>query len=121
MHDYRLWLSHSRRQLLSSLLSTVSGLCNVYEQRADAEMAVKSARVQAFMRSEATTVAGRERDVDAEVLHLSLAVLELGGQIQALTEERDLIHLLLDEDARQDRPMGDHQGLPPRDQGQGLP
>lgn len=56
----------------------------------------RTARVKAFLASQETSVSGRERDAEAQSLHLAVSLFETGARIKALYEERDLLRLLLD-------------------------
>lgn len=48
------------------------------------------AKIETWVRSEATTIAARDREADAAALEITCAIHELRGQIKALELEREL-------------------------------
>ncbi len=55
----------------------------------------RRAKVEGFVRSEETSVAGRERAADFHALELTTTVFELRGQQAAKTEELNVLKMLL--------------------------
>lgn len=110
--DFSTYTQKPRDWLIRQLAVVVSEIYNAHIIHGSTLQQEKSARVHGFMRSEETTVSGRERDAEAQALPLTLGLYEMQAQIRALTEERDLLLLLIGERrAAEDRPMGDPQGL----------
>lgn len=95
--DFRNYPGKRREELVGQLCRVISELANAHIIWGGSAQAEKSARVLGFSRSEATTVAARERDSEAQALSMTLAVLELQASIRALEEERDLLYFLLRE------------------------
>lgn len=92
--QYDIW---SGEQLTHHLCLVTEQLVNGYLELGSAQAAERQARVRGFLESTETSVAGRERDAEAQSMHLTIALYELQGRIKALTEERDLLRLLLDD------------------------
>lgn len=110
--DFRNYQSASRSALIGRLCGVTSELANAHLIWAASVQGEKSARIQGFMRSQETTVTGRERDAEAQSLALALGVVELLGSIRALVEERDLLRFLLGEtNAGSGGELGSTQGL----------
>lgn len=114
--DFTQYPKKDREWLLYQYSVVVSELYNAHIVWGSTVQQEKSARVHGFMASEETTVSGRERDAEAQALPLTLGLYEMQAQIRALTEERDLLLLLIGERrAAEDRPMGDPERLFARD------
>ncbi len=110
--DFTSYTTKPKDWLLSQLAIVVSEIYNAHIVHGATLQSEKSARVRGFMASEETTVSGRERDAEAQALPLTLGLYEMQAQIRALTEERDLLLLLIGERrAAEDRPVGDAQRL----------
>lgn len=93
--DFSKYPQQSWGWLEDRLAEVASQLANAFEMLASAQSSERSARVSAFMSSLEPSVAGRERDAEAQSLGQYTAVMETQGRIKALTEERDLLRLLL--------------------------
>lgn len=120
--DFSAYIEKTADELLARLASLTSELANAHIMLGTSLQQEKSARVMGFMRSQETTVAAKERDAESQALASYTSVVELKASILALTEERDLLRLLIeDRRARQDRPVDQRDGLEGRDQGPGNP
>jgi hypothetical protein len=95
--DFTHYPGLSTADLTTQLAVVVSELFNAYHEVGSTQASERQARVQGFLRSTETSVAGRERDAEAQSMHLTVTLYELQGRIKALTEERDLLRLLLDD------------------------
>lgn len=67
-----------------------------YAELGSSQAAERQGRVRSYLASQETSVAGKERDAEAQTMHLTIALYEVNARIKALTEERDLLRLLLD-------------------------
>lgn len=81
---------------LESLYCAVAGsLANLHEEAAMVFSTERRAKVEGFVRSEETSIAGREREADFHALESTTTLFELRGEISALQEELATLKLLL--------------------------
>jgi hypothetical protein len=71
-------------------------LARLYRELAFVQTEGARAKVNGFMRSAETTVAGRERDAASHAMESVCAEFDIRGQIAALNEEKQLLLLLLE-------------------------
>jgi hypothetical protein len=93
--DFSNYVVESEPWLLKQLTRVVSELYNAYVIYGTTQGQERSARIRGFLQSSETTVAGRERDAEAHALHLTVELHRMQAQIKALSEERDLLLVLL--------------------------
>ena len=94
--DFSGYPEKDRRWLVDQLALVTSELYNALVVYGCSQAQERTARVRGFLSSSETSIAGRERDAEAQALHLTVSLFELDARIKALTEERDLLRLLLD-------------------------
>ena len=81
---------------LRALYCAVAGnLANLHEEAAMVFSTERRAKVDGFVRSAETSVAGREREADFHALESTTTLFELRGEIAALQEELATLKLLL--------------------------
>jgi hypothetical protein len=85
-----------REVLLARLAEITGALQGLYKEEAMLMAQERRAKVTAWIRSEAPTVAQRDREAEAAAMEELAALFEVRGQIKAQEAERDLIHRLLE-------------------------
>jgi hypothetical protein len=81
---------------LKSLYCAVAGkLANLHEEAAMVFSTERRAKVEGFMRSQESSVSGREREADLHALESTTTLFELRGEIVALQEELGTLRMLL--------------------------
>ena len=82
---------------IKALYCAVAGkLANLHEEAAMVFSTERRAKVDGFVRSQESSVAGREREADFHALESTTALFELRGEIAALQEELGTLKILLD-------------------------
>jgi hypothetical protein len=94
-HDFTSLLYSTREGRLERLATVQGELAGLYEEQAMLWSQEKRAKIEGFLRSEESSVAGREREADASALDITATAFEVRGAIMALEAERDLIYKLL--------------------------
>lgn len=90
------YLKDTRDELLPryvDLCEDVAGRCEELGFLLSEE---KRARALGYHQSEATTVSGQERDASLATTDISVDILKLRGELEALKEERDLLRWVFD-------------------------
>lgn len=77
----------TRSSALQQLESTTKELAACHRELAQVLMAEKEGRVRTYLESNETSVSGRDRQADYNVLSLSTDSLKLKGEIAALEAE----------------------------------
>lgn len=77
---------------LSQVVTQIFGLTQEWWQMQADECRTKS---EAYMNSNAESVAGKTRDVELATYHVTSSILETRGQLESLKEERNFLLLLL--------------------------
>lgn len=83
----------TRTSALLQLESTTKELAACHRELAQVLMAEKEGRVRTYLESNETSVSGRDRQADYNVLGLSTDTLKLKGEIAAL--EAEIRYLLI--------------------------
>ena len=82
---------------IKALYCAVAGkLANLHEEAAMVFSTERRAKVEGFVRSQESSVAGREREADFHALESTTMLFELRGEIAALQEELGTLRMLLD-------------------------
>lgn len=90
------YLGMPRGKIVMRYTEVIAELASLAQELATVYASEREAKVEAFARSEANTIAGRERDADLNSLPLTVEAFRLRGMVQALEYEKTLIELLLD-------------------------
>lgn len=100
LDDWAAFLTLPREDLLGRYVAVCRELAGLHMELATVRVAERQAKVRGFHQSVRETIAARERDADLNALDITASVFELVGEVEAATQERDLLLYLLGDDER---------------------
>ncbi len=95
LDDWSKFLSTPHEELLGRYVAVCRELAGLHMELATVRVGERQAKIRGFHASTEQTVSGRERDADLNALDLTVTVFELVGEVEAATQERDLLRYLL--------------------------
>jgi hypothetical protein len=90
------YLDYDLPRLLDRLAGVAQELAGLHGEAAMVRAAEKGAKVAGFTGSQASSVTARGYDADGNAINLTTECMKLDGEIKSLTEEKDLLLLLID-------------------------
>jgi hypothetical protein len=94
-HDFSGYHLLPRGDVMALYCAVAGKLANLHEEAAMVFSTERRAKVEGFIKSVESSVAGREREADFHALESTTTLFELRGEIAALQEELATLKLLL--------------------------
>lgn len=85
----------TRIEALAQLELATKELAACHRELAQVLMAEREGRVRSYLQSDETSVSGRDRQADVNVLDLTLDMLKIKGEIAALEADRDYLGMVI--------------------------